>query len=103
MSTPLKRTSMALDQESLRILEDLSCAWGVSKAEVIRRSLKKSDEEEASQPKKNTPLEALKWLQKNGISAREAEIWNQEIRAEREAWRDPWAEYLNDNPPPENS
>ena len=98
MSTTLKRTSMALDQESLRILDDLSHDWDVSKAEVIRRSLKQANDEHLKESKKKSPLEALQWLQNNGISAKAAEEWKAEIKAEREAWKDPWADYLGHHP-----
>jgi len=36
--------------------------------------------------KVSTPLEALDWLQKNGISSAAARKYNAEIRRERRAW-----------------
>jgi len=38
-----------------------------------------------SQDRKPTPLEALEWLQKNGVSAKVAAKFNAEIRRERRA------------------
>ncbi|GAA5483354.1 ribbon-helix-helix protein, CopG family [Haloferula sargassicola] len=90
MST-LKRTSMALDAESLDTLEQLSRSWDVSKAEVIRRALRSSKEaDDNAKPPRRTPLEALMWLRENGISREEAEAFKAEIGAERMARRDPW-------------
>ena len=83
---------MALDAESLQTLETLSKSWKVSNAEVMRRSLKIAKEKEP-EPPQMTPREALLWLSENGISKEEAENWKAEVRAEREAWRDSWADY----------
>lgn len=94
MSTTLKRTSMALDEESLQNLESLSKDWKVSKAEVLRRSLKIAKEKNDTIKLDLTPLEALEWLRKNGISQDQAEEWRAEIKAERMAWVGPWEKHV---------
>jgi len=94
MTTTLKRTSMALDLETLEALELLSKKWSVSKAEVMRRSIKKSQQEENEKqetiPSVSTPLEALMWLKENGITKEQAETYKAELKLEREIWKDPW-------------
>ena len=86
---------MALDEESLLILEELSASLGVSKAEVIRRSLREAKDLQKKAEKKMTPLEATESLMKNPpLTEAQAEAWKKEIREEREAWRSPWDEYL---------
>ena len=86
MSATLKRTSMALDAESLETLETLSQKWDISKAEVLRRSLKVLKAETESKPRR-TPLEALQQLKKeSGIGSEAAEAYIKEVQAEREAW-----------------
>ena len=85
---------MALDTETIIALELLSKKWAVSKAEVMRRSIKKTQQEEQAKQEANelvsTPLEALLWLKENGITNEEAEAYKTELKLEREAWKDPW-------------
>ncbi len=88
--TTLKRTSMSLDVETLDNLAILAEKWGTSKSEVIRRVVRKSREEEAAKPPRMTPVEALLWLRKNGISREKADAWKKDIRLEREAKRHWW-------------
>lgn len=90
MSTTLKRTSMALDAESRDNLEELSHQWQVSKAEVLRRSLKLAKAENDKKKPEISPLEALEWLRKNGITQEQAKAWKAEIKAERMARKEPW-------------
>ena len=94
MTTTLKRTSMALDLETLEALESLSKKWSVSKAEVMRRSIKKLQQEEKNKQESLTPIEALMKLKNGaGISQEEADQFKAELKEEREAWRDPWENY----------
>lgn len=98
MSTTLKRTSMALDEATRNYLEELSHEWGVSKAEVVRRSIAKAKEKLEEEPNDRAQaiqkrIAAATWLQENGISHEVAEKFKQELKAIREADRDPWAEY----------
>jgi hypothetical protein len=93
MAYALTRTSMALDRGTLLALKELAKRWQVSKAEVMRRAVKRAKEEaerEAALPK---PLEALNWLQKGGgLSVGEAESFREEVRVERQAKRYWWEE-----------
>lgn len=93
MGSQLKRTSMALDAESIGTIELLSDEWHVSKAEVLRRSLKLAKEQHEQEKPALTPQEALLWLSENGITRKQADDYMEELKAEREAWRDPWEEY----------
>ena len=91
MAYTLTRTSMALDHGTLRALAELADLWQVSKAEVMRRAVKRARHEaerEAAQPK---PEEALEWLQKGGgLTHREASVMREETHAERQAKRYWW-------------
>lgn len=81
---------MSLDVETIDNLTALAEKWGTSKSEVVRRVLRKTREEEAAKPPQMTPIEALRWLRKNGMSRDEAEHMKEEIRLEREATRYWW-------------
>lgn len=87
----LKRTSMALDGNTLKALADLAELWSVSKAEVMRRAVRQAKveaERESALPK---PLSALDWLQSGGgLTVKESEAFRKKVRAEREAKRHWW-------------
>lgn len=86
----LKRTSMSLDLETVGALESLATKWNTSKSEVIRRAVRKVKEDEAMKEIRMTPIQAMKWLQENGISQEQADTMREEIRLEREAKRYWW-------------
>lgn len=91
MSYTLTRTSMALDSTTLRVLKELAKLWGVSKAEVMRRAVKQAKMEADRQQHQLKPKDALDWLQGGGgLSAKEAEAFREEVRAERKAQRYWW-------------
>lgn len=86
MTYTLTRTSMALDQLTLTALERLSTKWGVPKAEVMRRAVRRIKEEEDHKDQCPSPLEALDWLQNGGgLTVQEAEAFREEVQAERQA------------------
>ena len=91
MSYRLTRTSMALDDWTIQALKSLAERWGTSRAEILRRAVKRFKEEsdrEAAQP---SPLEALEWLQQGGgLTVNEAEHFREQVQAEREAKRFWW-------------
>lgn len=91
MAYTLTRTSMALDQMTLRFLDLLAKKWDVPKAEVMRRAVRRIKEEEDMKDQCPKPLKALDWLQKGGgLTVQEAEAFRKEVRAEREAKRYWW-------------
>lgn len=90
-ATPLVRTSMSLDTGTLGDLDELAKRWSISKAEVIRRSIRRLKEEADAEGKRPTPLQALDWLQNGaGLSVAEGEDFKTEIAAERQAKRYWW-------------
>ncbi len=92
MSYRMVRTSMALDDWTIRTLKDLSEKWSISKAEVIRRSVRQLQQQTEIKEMAPSPLESLDWLQSGGgMVAEEAEKFRVEVKAEREA-RDYWWE-----------
>lgn len=91
MSYLLTRTSMALDQWTIRALAELAKKWDVSKAEVLRRAVKKIKEEADREVEHPKPLEALDWLQNGGgLTVKEAAKFREEVKAERQAKRYWW-------------
>lgn len=89
-SPPLKRTSMSLDADTLDSLAKLSEKWNTSKSEVIRRAVRKAKEDEAMKAARMTPVQAMEWLQENGISQEQADSMREEVRLEREAKKYWW-------------
>ena len=81
---------MSLDQQTLASIESLATKWETSKSEVIRRAIRKIREDEAMKAARMTPVQALEWLQENGISQAEADTLMEEVRLEREAKKYWW-------------
>jgi hypothetical protein len=93
MSYALIRTSMALDHGTLLALKELAQRWQVSKAEVMRRAVKRAKEEAERETALPKPLDALNWLHGGGgLTVDEAESFREEVRAERQAKRYWWEE-----------
>ncbi len=84
---------MALDGGTLVALRQLAEKWGVSKAEVMRRAVKRASEEAEREERIPKPIEALEWLQEGGgLTVGEAEDFRREVHAERDAKRYWWEE-----------
>jgi Arc/MetJ-type ribon-helix-helix transcriptional regulator len=91
MNYRLTRTSMSLDEWTLRILGELAQKWDVSKAEVLRRAVRKVKEEADREDAFPKPLEALDWLQNGGgLTLQESNDFREEVQAERQAKRFWW-------------
>jgi hypothetical protein len=90
-SNPLIRTSMSLDQGTLDLLAELAERWSISKAEVMRRSIRRMKEEMEAEDRSPTPLQALNWLQDGkGLSVAEGKAFKVDIETERNAKRYWW-------------
>lgn len=90
-STTLVRTSMSLDAGTLAVLDSLAKRWSVSKAEVMRRAIRRMQEEVEAEDKRPTPLQALEWLQSGaGLSMAESAEFKKEIAGQRQAKRYWW-------------
>lgn len=86
MTYRMTRTSMALDDWTLEALKDLSEKWGISKAEVVRRSVRQLKQKAEKEEMIPSPLEALNWLQDGGgLVAEDAAEYRTEMQAERQA------------------
>lgn len=84
--TPLVRTSVSLDTVTLGVLDSLAKRWSVSKAEVMRRAIRRVQEEVDAEDKRPSPLQALEWLQNGaGLSVAEGESFKADVEAERAA------------------
>jgi len=90
MAITTSKVTYSLKPETVDRVQELATAWGVPKSEIIRRAVDKMplklSLETPVEKKVSTPLEALDWLQKNGISSAAARKYNAEIRRERRAW-----------------
>ncbi len=87
----LVRTSVSLDTGTLGALDSLAARWSVSKAEVMRRAIRKMNEEVMAGDKRPTPLDALRWLQNGeGLTVAEGEEFKAAIAEERQAKRYWW-------------
>lgn len=87
----LVRTSVSLDTATLGVLDSLAKRWSVSKAEVMRRAIRKIQVEVEAEDKRPTPLQALDWLQSGaGLSVAEGAEFKTEIEAERQSKRYWW-------------
>ncbi len=90
-ATTLVRTSVSLDANTLTNLDALSKRWSVSKAEVMRRAIRKMKEEADAEDQCPGPLQALEWLQNGaGLSVAEGAEFKADIESERNAKRYWW-------------
>ncbi len=85
MAITTSKVTYSLKPETVDRVQELATRWGVPKSEVIRRAVDLASES-APKTAARTPLEALEWLQKNGVSGKAAAKWMREVRAERRAW-----------------
>jgi Arc/MetJ-type ribon-helix-helix transcriptional regulator len=82
---------MSLDKDTLAYLDSLAKRWSVSKAEVMRRAIRKVKEEADAEDTRPNSLQALEWLQSGaGLTLREGENFKANIEAERVAKRYWW-------------
>lgn len=82
---------MSLDTGTLGVLDSLAKRWEVSKAEVMRRAIRKMKQEVDSEDMRPNPLQALEWLQDGGgLTLREGQDLKTDIEAERAAKRYWW-------------
>ena len=86
MAVTTSKVTYSLKPETVDRVQELATAWGVPKSEVIRRAVDKLPKELPAKEKVLTPLEALEWFKKNGISSETAAKWNAEVLRERRAW-----------------
>ena len=86
MAVTTSKVTYSLKPETVDRVQELAVLWGVPKSEVIRRAVDKVPQDFPAEEKVRTPLEALEWLQKHGISDKEAAKWNAEVLRERRAW-----------------
>lgn len=79
------RTSFALDEETLRMLQQLAGQWRVSQAEVVRRSVRLAAEHDRTNI--SGLRQSLAAYQETGrLSAEEADSFLGRIAAERADW-----------------
>jgi len=91
MNYSLIRTSVSLDRGTLGVLDDLARKWSVSKAEVMRRAIRKAKEDADREDQRLNPLQAMEWLQSGGgLTLKESAEFKTSIDAERRAKRCWW-------------
>lgn len=81
------RTTFALDAATARRLRHLAKVWKVSQAEVVRRSVERS--EQTAQSAQLDPVSMLRDLHAKGggIGKAQADRWIAETREDRKSWR----------------
>jgi hypothetical protein len=81
------RTTFALDATTSHRLKRLAKLWNVSQAEVVRRSVERS--ERTAQATKSDPVALLRELHAKGggIAKAEADRWVAETYEDRTNWR----------------
>ena len=87
MATMTHRTTFALDAATARRLRHLAKLWKVSQAEVVRRSVERS--EQTAQAAKSDPVSLLRELHAKGggIGKAQADRWMAETYEDRKNWR----------------
>ena len=82
---------MSLDTVTLGLLEELAKRWSISKAEVMRRAVRRLKEGADRDDQRPSPLAALDWLQGGGgLKVAESDAFKSAIREERESKRYWW-------------
>jgi hypothetical protein len=84
MAITTAKVTYSLKPETVSRIEELAVQWGVPKSEVVRRAVEGVDPKEGAKPEM-TPLEALDWLEKHGVSREAAVKYNAENRRIRRA------------------
>lgn len=80
-----KRTTFALDEETIQRLKKLAALWQVSQAEAVRRALKQA--EEASSARAELCLKRLRgYHETGGLAAEKAESYMQLVAKDRSQW-----------------
>jgi hypothetical protein len=81
------RSTYAFDKETVKILKNFSLEWGVSQAEVIRRSLRIALSVERKRKIRN-PMEVLTHLDKKPLmSVAQAKKMRDKIKQSKSAWK----------------
>ena len=69
----------------------LAKRWSVSKAEVMRRAIRRVQQDVEAEDKSPSPLQAMEWLQNGaGLSVEEGAEFKENVEAERQAKRYWW-------------
>ena len=85
MVTTKHRTSFALDEETIRRIQQLAAQWHVSQAEVVRRAVRMTVEGERSDA--DQLRERLNRYQESGrMTAETADQYLVEVSADRAGW-----------------
>jgi hypothetical protein len=81
MASAMIRSTYALDEETVRRLDNLARQWNVSKSEALRRAIRTAD---AMAGSPDDRLKALDELQASMLVTRtRAQTWVRELRDER--------------------
>ncbi|MEX1049388.1 MAG: hypothetical protein WED15_07660 [Akkermansiaceae bacterium] len=73
------------------VAESLAKHWSVSKAEVMRRAIRRVQQDVDAENKQPNPLQAMEWLQGGaGSSIKEGAEFKENVTSERHAKRYWW-------------
>jgi len=80
-----KRTTFALDEETIRRLKKLSSLWQVSQAEVVRKALEKAEKDLAK--KTIDKIDRLQsYHEKKGLDSDTVDTYLDEVAENRAVW-----------------
>lgn len=80
-----QRTSFALDPETIARLQVLAGRWGVSQAEVVRRSVRQAAEAERSDSE-GLVARLADYQHGGAVVAEEADAYLRQVDADRRSW-----------------
>ena len=85
MATMNKRTTFALDEETIHRLRKLAAVWHVSQAEVVRKAIKKAESDFDTE--REEKLDRLRMYHKNDrIKSKTADEYLDEVAENRSSW-----------------
>ncbi len=80
-----KRTTFALDEETILRLRKLAAVWHVSQAEVVRKAIKKAEDDFDTE--REEKLDRLRMYHKNsGVKSKIADAYLDEVAENRSSW-----------------
>lgn len=82
----IHRTTLALDEATVRRIGTLADAWGVSRSEAVRRAVQQAVQ--TAQDQRKAPLERLAaYHSRGGLDSVRADAYLREVADNRGAWR----------------
>jgi hypothetical protein len=86
MAVMIHRTTLTLDENTIRRIKILAGLWNVSKAEAVRRAVEQAERKASEE--KSAPIKRLQdYHRRGGLDSQTAESYLREARENRGIWR----------------